>query len=305
MNPRAARALAAVLLLAACRKSQPRSETPPEPPPPALGTITVEEVDTSRDHPEGVQLDVRALEARAREALAGAGVFAPGGGPDGGARSTARVRVQVALEEVAVADKAAARAVLRLRIDVRPSQGMPRRWQEDVEAGAEVPYKPSEKPDRSALFQKLVGRALDDLLRGYTGRLKLWSGPPAAIEAALTADAGELRVEAIHAIAERKLSAEAPILLKLLDADDEVIRDAALGALVELRDRRAVSVLAQGRSLRDRREMRKILDAIALLGGEEAADYLAFVADGHEDPEIKKLATEARQRMLRRADAGR
>ena len=57
--------------------------------------------------------------------------------------------------------------------------------------------------------------------------------------------------------------------------------------------------------MRDRREMRKILDAIALLGGDEAADYLGFVADGHEDPEIRALATAARQRLLRRADGGR
>jgi hypothetical protein len=66
-----------------------------------------------------------------------------------------------------------------------------------------------------------------------------------------------------------------------------------------------VSVLAEQRSMRDKREMRKILDAIALLGGDEAADYLAFVADGHEDAEIRQLASEARKRLARRADAGR
>jgi hypothetical protein len=301
---RPAAGLALLLALAACRKSQPKPEAPPEPPPPALGSVTVEDVGPTPDRPKDVQLDLRALEARARAALTGTGLFAPGGA-DGGAKALARVRVQVALEEVAVEDKAAARAVLRLRIDVRPSQGMPRRWSEDVEAGAEVPFKSAEKPDRPALYQKLVGRALDDLLRGYTSRLKLWTGDPAAIAAALGADAGELRVEAIRAIADRKVTAEVPRLLKLLEADDEVLRDAALGALVELRERRAVSVLAQARSMRDRREMRKILDAIGLLGGEEAADYLAFVADGHEDPEIRALATAARQRLLRRADAGR
>jgi HEAT repeat protein len=101
------------------------------------------------------------------------------------------------------------------------------------------------------------------------------------------------------------VTSEAPALLKLLEDPEEVVRDAALGALVELRDRRAVSVLAEGRSMRDRREMRKILDAIALLGGDEAADYLAFVADGHEDPEIRALAVSARQRLGRRGDAGR
>jgi hypothetical protein len=299
-------ALAAVVAAAlACRKTTPKPEAPPEPPVPALGQISVEEAGGGRDRPAGVELDLHALEGRARETLVRAGVFAPGGA-DGGVRPTARVRVQVVLEEVAVEEKAAARAVLRVRVDVRPNEAASKRWHEDVEAGAEVPYRIADKPDRRALFQKLVGRALDDLLGAYVSRLQLWSGDPKAVAGVLHTDAGvELRVEAIHAVAERKLGGAVPTLLALLDDPDEVVRDAALGALVELRERRAVSVLAQERSMRDRREMRKILDAIALLGGDEAADYLSFVADGHEDPEIRALAADARKRLLRHGDAGR
>jgi hypothetical protein len=289
---------------AACKKTPAKPEAPPPPPVPTLGAITVEEAPAGPDRPQGVELDLKALAGRARETVTRAGLFAPSAG-DAGVGPAARVRVQVVLEDVTVGEKAAARAVLRVRIDVRPSDGVPRRWHEDVEAGAEVPYRPAATPDRAALFQKLVGRALDDILRAYTGRLKLWTGDAEALTSALNSDAGELRIEAIRAIGERKVTSEAPALLKLLDDQDEVVRDAALGALVELRDRRAVSVLAQERSMRDRREMRKILDAIALLGGDEAADYLGFVADGHEDPEIRALAAAARQRLLRRADAGR
>jgi hypothetical protein len=302
VNGRATRIIVALLLAwPACRKSTPAPEAPREPTP-ALGAISVEQAVPRDDGAPGVQLDVRALEGRARTTLAKSGLFAAAG--DGGVAPAARVRVQVALEDVSAGEKAAARAVLRLRVDVRPSDAVPRRWHEDVEAGAEVPYSPAAKPDVAALFQKLVGRALDDLLRAYVGRLKLWAGDPAALAGALNADGGELRIEAIHAIAERKMAGEAPALLKLLEDQDEVVRDAALGALVELHDRRAVAVLAQQRSMRDRREMRKILDAIALLGGDEAADYLGFVADGHEDPEIRALAADARKRLLRRADAG-
>ena len=303
MSARAATLLVGLgLTAAACKRTPSQPEAAP-PPVPALGTITVEEA-VGRDRPPDVELDLKALEGRARATLTHAGVFAPGQG-DAGAGPTARVRVQVVLEEASVGDKAAARAVLRVRIDVRPSDAVPRRWHEDAEAGAEVPYRPADKPDRSALFGKLVGRAMDDMLRTYVSRLKLWSGDPAALTSALNGDAGELRTEAIRAIAERKVTSAAPALLKLLDDPDEVVRDAALGALVELRDRRAVPVLAQERSMRDRREMRKILDAIALLGGDEAADYLGFVADGHEDPEIRALAAAARQRLYRRADGGR
>jgi HEAT repeat protein len=94
-----------------------------------------------------------------------------------------------------------------------------------------------------------------------------------------------------------------PTLLKLLSSEDESVRDAALGALVELRERRAVSEIAKQRSMRDQREMRKILDAIATLGGDEAIEYLSFVADAHEDEEIKGMAKQALERLKRRSAA--
>ena len=54
-----------------------------------------------------------------------------------------------------------------------------------------------------------------------------------------------------------------------------------------MRDRRAVRELTQSRSLRDRREMRKIIEAISILGGQEADEYLSFVAATHDDDEIR------------------
>ena len=96
-----------------------------------------------------------------------------------------------------------------------------------------------------------------------------------------------------------------PTLLKLLGDDDESVRDAALGALIAMRDRRAVRELTQSRSLRDRREMRKIIEAISILGGQEADEYLSFVAATHDDDEIRAEAAAARTRLQRReAEAG-
>ena len=97
-----------------------------------------------------------------------------------------------------------------------------------------------------------------------------------------------------------------PTLLKLLSDDEEPIRDAALGALIAMRDRRAVRELTRTRSLRDRREMRKIIEAISILGGQEADEYLSFVAATHDDDEIRAEAAAARARMQKReAEAGR
>jgi hypothetical protein len=56
--------------------------------------------------------------------------------------------------------------------------------------------------------------------------------------------------------------------------------------------------------MRDTREMRKVLDAIATLGGSEAQDYLAFVAETHDDEEIRTMAKAALERLGRRDDRG-
>jgi hypothetical protein len=301
----AARLLLCSILLPAgnlgCKRS--RSPTEPaaaDPPVPTLGSITVQDLTPEPLRPKDARIEATALEQRARQILEQAGLFAAPSSQDGSGAVAIRVRVEVAIEDVVAGDKGAARAVLRLRIDTRPGGVAPPRWNEDVQAGAETVYAPGETPDRQPLFQKLVARTLEDLLTGYIARQKLWTGDAAAVRNALGADAGELRLEAIRVVGERKLAGEAQRLLALLEHPDEAVRDAALGALVELRERRAVSVLARARSMRDRREMRKILEAISILGGEEAADYLSFIAEGHDDPELRQIAADARRRLERR-----
>ena len=46
--------------------------------------------------------------------------------------------------------------------------------------------------------------------------------------------------------------------------------------------------------------MRKIIEAISILGGQEADDYLSFVAATHDDDEIRAEAAAARARLQRR-----
>jgi hypothetical protein len=298
-------ALLALVAVSACKRkgqtSAPSSEPPP-PPVPTLGEVTVSDLTPDSIRPEGVTLDVAALTEEVRRRLTGAGLFAVGPA-DAGAGVRARVRVELSLENVVVANKAAARAGVRLHVDTRPSEVAAAHWNDDVQAGAETIYKLVNKPDPRELFQKLSSRTVGDLIDGYIARQRLWTGDGSAARKLVKADAGELRIEAVRAVGERRIAGAGDDLLSLLEDPDELVRDAALGALVNLRDRRAVGVLTSGRSMRDAREMRKILDAISVLGGAEAAEYLAFVADGHDDQEIRSIAAEARGRLLRRADA--
>ena len=141
--------------------------------------------------------------------------------------------------------------------------------------------------DRSRPLTALAMRVARDLIEGVVARRRLQDGSPAALHAALVADGGELREEAIRIVG------RAPASRRGADAAQAARRrrrdgpDAALGALIAMRDRRAVRELTQSRSLRDRREMRKIIEAISILGGQEADEYLSFVAATHDDDEIR------------------
>ncbi len=301
-------ALIVLALTTACRRSAPPAGTPPPPaPPPVLGTVTV--TDTTPPEQAPAALDLGQLERELREHLLATGMFASG---DAGTGPVARARITIALDSAEVETKGEARVRVQMRVDTRPSDA-PGAVAFQVDGHGVEPYRvPPAKPrgrdevspERAALYASLVLRIAGDLSNDVAARRRLQVGSVAVVHAALTADGGELRHEAIQVVADRKLRQEAPTLLKLLGDDDEPTRDAALGALIVLRDRRAVTELTRTRSLRDRREMRKIIEAIGILGGEEADQYLSFVAATHDDEEIRTAATAARARLARRDGAG-
>jgi hypothetical protein len=334
-NPLLVLALAGLGLIACHRKDA--AAPPPAvvvPPPPALGEVTLQDTTPPNATPPA-SVDFDRLQNSLRARLAHSGLFAS---PDAGAPgAVVRVRADVALDGAEVEDKGVARAAVRLRFDTRPSDA-PGAIEEDLAgegeqvypihagkaalkagspkasrttergakarpaAGGASPPSPS-ADEKRALFERLALRVAGDLIDSFAAREKLATAPESAIRAALRADGGELQEQAIRIAGERKLRDEVPALLDLLENPNESVRDAALGALIQIGDRRAVSALTKSRSLHDRREMRKIIEAIATLGGDEALDYLSFVAASHDDEEIRALAAAAKQRLERRQQA--
>ena len=300
----------AVVAAPACKRSAPRPQAPP--PKPVLGSITLDNLALP---PDKERLDEISIEAALRRILGASGMFAAAAG-DAGAAPSARARLAFTAESLEAGGKGEARARVRLRVDTRPSDA-PGAVAFDLEGQGAEPYavtpppakgrapaagEPRKLPSLTALVMRVTG----DLIEGVASRQRLQEGSPSALHAALIADGGELREEAIRIVGERQLRDEVPTLLKLLSADEEPIRDAALGALIAMRDRRAVRELTRSRSLRDRREMRKIIEAISVIGGQEADEYLSFVAATHDDDEIRAEAAAARARMQKReAEAGR
>ena len=267
-----------------------------------LGSVVI----TPTEGDDSSLVDREVLARKARGQLLRAGIFAgedlqnPQSTRPGAA--VAKIHVTLSMELVDADGKAAVRAGVRLNVSARPASVAPSHFGEDVQANAEMLYDPETYPDKRGLLQQLAERAVDDLLASYVARQRLWSADPAVLRAAL-ATPGETRLEAIRVAAARRLRDEVPALVALLSDDEEAIRDAALGALVDLRDPRAVPALTKTKSMKDHREMRKIIDALATLGGQEATEYLSFVADAHEDEEIRDMAKAALLRLRSRSPA--
>jgi len=199
------------------------------------------------------------------------------------------------------ADALEMRVKIRLRVGVRPQGPSGARFAEDVTGVGEAPLATREARDVEAAIRRLAERTAADLAQAYAGRQKLWSADAQALARALAASDTDVRVEAMRVAGARRLRELVPAVVRLLGDEDENVRDAALGTLVAMGERSAIKALADSRQMRDAREMRKVLDAIASLGGREAKDYLGFVAETHDDEEIRVMAKEALGRLERRA----
>ncbi|MCC6746570.1 MAG: HEAT repeat domain-containing protein [Deltaproteobacteria bacterium] len=156
--------------------------------------------------------------------------------------------------------------------------------------------------ERRRVLRGLVETVLDDLL--YQARLA--TARDTEVVAALR-DRDHLRAGAAAEIAaHRRIAPAVPALVALLKHPDERLADRAIGALIAIGDRRAVPHLTRLAKFSDTAKLTKLLDGIATLGGDEAREYLEFVAVGHGDEEIRGLATEALDRLKRReAGSGR
>ena len=264
---------------------------------PSLAEVTSKPIPPTDFHGTQIHLDEVKLTAKLKSLFEGAQVFAP----TEAKRPAAYVSLEAEVSSTEGSDGPEIVARVRLRITIRPASVAPARFSEDVAAVGQVPLAKGDVAEVKEAFQRLVERTTEDLLQAYLARMKLWEGDAREIAAALKSADNDSRAEALHIIGARKMREQLPEVLRLLSDEDEGVRDAALGALVVLRERSAVKALAESHQMRDTREMRKILDAIATLGGSEARDYLSFVAETHDDEEIRSMAKEALERLFRRA----
>jgi hypothetical protein len=258
----------------------------------------------------GPPLDDRVLAGRVWEGLSQSPSFEATGrrslAPpvDAGAvrRRRARIRVVYGVEPLATAPKAARvlRGLATLTVEWADEIQGPDLWS-SVACDGDVPKDPKRVPDvAAALVECAIGRGAKDLVDKEAIR----RGDLAAVLHALDDEDPSVRQVAFAAIAERHLAQAMPRLVELLHSTDELVRDGAIGALVGLRDQRAVKPLTELAQFKDLDLMRRIIDAVGEIGGDEAREYLELVASGHQVPIIRELAQQALGRLGRRGDAG-
>ena len=163
----------------------------------------------------------------------------------------------------------------------------------------------------AAAWGPLTRRAIDESAHTLGKQLRLLSSAsPSLIELVVDHKAeSESRGVAAQLLAVRRERTAVPALIELLKERDRpvALRDQALGALVELGDRRAVRPLLNLARFGDSVEMGKVVEAVASLGGDEARSYLQFVAASHTDARIKgeaRVALQHLEQRERRQDGG-
>lgn len=153
------------------------------------------------------------------------------------------------------------------------------------------------------LSDKVVRSALVSAGESLLVRVRLQSASDAELLAALavTSEDASLIAWALELAAQRALSEAVPHAIRALSHPDEDVRAAAISALVELRDPRAVTALIHNVDFKDYESLRVVMEAVSVIGGEEALEFLEFVKSGHEAPDIRLHAQECIGEMRARA----
>jgi hypothetical protein len=295
---RTAGVLLVAMALASAAGCSRRATAPAAPPGRAPLLVALRLVDRTPEAERPALVDLAAIREEALRLCREAGTFTPALGREPAQGQEAwQLRVEVGLGE----DTRDGRGLARAAVVVRLEQvgGRPDAARLDTQGGAEQPYA-LETPDPNGVYTSLVKRVMGDLLKGLLARVRLRHSDLQTLIAALGSPEAEVRLGAITAAAERRERGAVPALLERLADPVDVVRDRALGALVEIGDRRAVKALTKQTKFQDLDGMHKIIDAIGSLGGEEARSYLEFVASGHEEPDIREQAKEALDRLRRK-----
>tara|TARA_R110002073_G_scaffold24260_4_gene81916 strand:+ start:2976 stop:3953 length:978 start_codon:yes stop_codon:yes gene_type:complete len=167
---------------------------------------------------------------------------------------------------------------------------------------AEVPHSASD-PDGSKQAQlaldQLAQAATENLGESLVARERLRRSTHAELLSALSVGLREptMRIWGLQLAADRGLREAATAAARSLDTEDEALRSAATAALVAFRDPTTVAALIEGVDFNSYEELRVTMEAISAIGGDDAIEFLEFLASGHSDDEIRERAKQSLLRL--------
>lgn len=170
-----------------------------------------------------------------------------------------------------------------------------------VSAHREAPLAGPGPEDRREATVHAVEGVLDDIAAETAALLKASAMKDDELVKALGSEDKRARSYAVKVLSDRKNPAAVPPLLEQLKDDDLDVVRVAIGALVELKDLRAVPAMIDASHARDNLFQREVVFALSAIGGEEAEAYLFTMAQGHDEPVIRASAQQALDELKARA----
>jgi hypothetical protein len=262
-----------------------------------IGDIAIRRVDPTAFK---VEMADRDLAAAVAGVLRGSKAFAPSLAevPAGRTGVPARVTLDITYDQVVAPSGRALVCAVEAAID----------WQSGGErliprsnVLAEKPLATTSDQQRArAIAGEMIQQSVIEAGRELVVKEELRQGEDAAVEKGLDSTDPDVVLWSLELVAERRLKAAFERALSLLKAKDAGVRAAALRALVALKDPRAVAPLAKMANFSNTEELRLVIEAVSAIGGDEAAEFLEYVATGHSDADLRNRAREGLERIGRR-----
>lgn len=160
----------------------------------------------------------------------------------------------------------------------------------------------SDEHDIARELNWVARSALDSAAESLVARERLRRAPHEELLSVLSMGELDVGMEiwALQLAADRFLLEAVPAAMKALAYPDDDVRAAAISALVSLGDPRAVSALSRDIDFKDHQELRVIMEAVSAIGGDDAIEFLEYVASGHPDDDLRARAKESIQHARRR-----
>ena len=152
---------------------------------------------------------------------------------------------------------------------------------------------------RQEAARRALDQVMDRLVKEARVQLDARKRDDARLVKDLRAQDPLVRDAAISALVARRSRAAIPALVERLRGDDPLEVRRAIGGLVELQAREAVPELIEISRGRDPGFLRELVYALGAIGGEEAQAYLYTMAQGHDQPAVRDAARQALEEMER------